>query len=126
MSAGKTILVIEDERSLNRALKSKLTHEGFDVLTAKNGEDGINVALDAKPDLILLDIVMPVMDGMTMLNELRQDTWGKDVPVIMLTNLNSRDQVASALELDTYDYFVKADCKLEEVVAKVKERLNIS
>lgn len=122
----KIILIVEDETSLRNALRDKLTREGFTILEAKNGEKGMEVALRERPDLILLDLIMPKMDGMTMLRKLRaENKWGKHVPVIILTNLTSADEQRNRdiTELEPSYYFVKADLTLEDVVAKVRERL---
>jgi len=78
-----------------------------------------------KPDLILLDIILPKMDGMTVLKKLREDDRGKDVPVILLTNLDYSVGVAKAMESGAYDYLVKVDWTLEEVVEKVRKRLQV-
>lgn len=122
----KKILVIEDEAPLSQVLIDKLTSVGFSVLGAKNGEEGLALALKEHPDLILLDIIMPVMDGMTMLYELRKDSWGNSVPVILLTNLSDAERVAEALKLKVYDFLVKSDWKLEDLVIKVKEKFSLS
>ena len=119
---GKTILIVEDEVSLLNALRDKLTRENFAVLEAKNGEEGLEIALREHPDLILLDLIMPVMDGMTMLKKLRHDSWGTKVSVIILTNLS--DAEGSLMRsIGSLDYIVKSNWKLEDVVAKVRERL---
>lgn len=118
MKNKKTILIVEDEVSMLNALRDKLTREDFFVLEAKNGKEGLEVALLEHPDLILLDVVMPIMDGMTMLKNLREDEWGKDAKVIILTNLSD-----VAVAHRSYDYLVKSDWKIEDVVAKVHERL---
>jgi DNA-binding response OmpR family regulator len=118
-----TILIVDDEVSLRNALSDKLIHEGFVVLEAKNGEEGLEIALNNHPDLILLDIVMPVIDGVTMLKNLRENEWGRDVKVIMLTNLDGNEKVADAIAWGTQDYLVKSDWKLEDVVAKIRKRL---
>ena len=123
MTKNKKILIVEDEPSLRKALMIKLVEEGFAVLEAVNGADGLAVALREHPDMILLDIVMPVMDGMTMLAKLRGDPWGKDAKVIVLTNLSDTEKVSAAMTKGTFDYLVKADWKLEDVVRKVRERL---
>ena len=123
MENKKTILVVEDEISLLNALCDKLTRENFAVLEAKNGEEGLEVALREHPDLILLDIIMPVMDGITMLKKLREDAWGKNAKVIILTNLSDNEKMAEALEQKSHEYLVKSDWKIEDVVAKVRERL---
>jgi DNA-binding response OmpR family regulator len=118
------ILVVEDDASLAKALGLKFTHEQFDVLTAKDGKEGLKMALEYHPDIILLDIVMPILDGMTMLKRLRQDTaWGKDAKVILLTNLSDAGNVAGALEHSVRDYLVKSQWKIADVVKKVRERL---
>ena len=78
------------------------------------------------PDIILLDIIMPIMDGMTMLQKLRQDAWGKNALVLVLTNLNDVTQVSRALELKSFDYLVKTDWSMTDVVQRVKERLHRS
>lgn len=119
----KKILIVEDELVLLQALTEKLKKEEFEVLQAKNGEEGLQQALNLHPDLILLDVIMPVMDGMTMLSKLRSDDWGKDVPVIVLTNLSDEYKVAECLQQGVYDYLVKSGWTLEDLVKKVKERL---
>lgn len=122
-SEQKTILIVEDEVSLRLALKTKLLKEGFDVLDAADGEEGLQIALEDHPDLILLDIIMPVMDGMTMLGKLREDAWGKDARVIMLTNLTDEERALDAREHGTFDYLIKSDWKIEDLVKKIQERL---
>jgi len=122
-SVGKKILVVEDDSSLRKALSEKLVREKFIVCEAENGEDGLEVALREHPDLMLLDIVMPRMDGLTMLSRLRKDARGKGVKVIMLTNLSDGESVLKSLDEAAYDYLVKADWKLEDIVKKIRERL---
>lgn len=119
----KKILIVEDEQTLSKALAFKLTSEGFKVLQARDGEEGLESALRNKPDLILLDIIMPKMDGLTMLNKLREDEWGKDVPIFMLTNLSNAEDVDKATKKGVYDYLIKSNWKLGEIVAKIKEEL---
>lgn len=119
----KTILIVEDDIDLLAVLVKKFQMEKFQVLQAPDGKLGLEEAVKHKPDLILLDIIMPVMDGMTMLKKLREDAWGKDVPVIMLTNLSDENKVAEALQGKVYDYLVKSDWNLDDVVKKVRERL---
>ncbi len=121
-----TILIVEDEVSMLTALRDKFSREGFVVLQAKDGQEGLDSALTNHPDLILLDIIMPIMDGMTMLDKLRQDPWGKSVPVILLTNLSEVDEVAASLRQGVYDYLVKSDWKLADIVNKVKHKLGVT
>lgn len=122
---SKKILIVEDEQDILQTLVNNFTHEGFDVLEAKNGEEGLKLAFKEHPDLILLDIIMPVMDGMTMMKKLREDKWGQDVPVIMLTNLSDVERVSKAVESGVYEYLVKSDWKIEDIVKKVKKKLGV-
>ena len=125
MAEQKKILIIEDEKPLLQALVEKFGREGFKVLEASNGEDGLAVALKEHPDIILLDIVMPKMDGMTVLKKLREDEWGKKAPVILLTNLSATGAniIEGIVENEPSYYLVKSDWKIEDVVAKVRETL---
>jgi CheY-like chemotaxis protein len=122
---NKTILIVEDEIPLLKALSQKLTSEGFTVLEAKDGVEGLNSALSNHPDLILSDIVMPNMDGLTMLQKLREDQWGQTAQIILLTNLNDTKDVDTAVQNQVFDYLVKNDWKLKDVVDKIKIKLNI-
>lgn len=121
----KKILIVEDEASLLTVLADKFTKEGFIVQRARDGREGMRCAYANCPDLILLDIVMPVMDGLTMLAELRKSPWGKDIPVILLTNLSEPEKVDESLRQGVYDYLIKSDWKLEDIVKKVKEKLGM-
>lgn len=120
----KTILVVEDEEPLQLVLKDVLTVEGYTVLTAKNGLEGLELANKEHPHLILLDILMPKMGGLEMLKKLREDeAWGKHVPVIVLTNLSDNEDVAKAMEGDVFEYFVKTDIKIDEVIKRIRQKL---
>lgn len=120
---NKKILIVEDDHALRAALRDKLARERFSVLEAKDGEEGLKVALDEQPDLILSDIVMPKMDGLTMISRLREDAWGKTAHVIMLTNLSDGESVSASLENAAFDYLVKSDWKLEDIVEKIRNQL---
>ncbi|MFC1687347.1 two-component system response regulator [Patescibacteria group bacterium] len=120
----KKILIIEDEKALIKALADTFKKEEYEVLQARNGEDGLAIALDKRPDIILLDIIMPVMDGITMLKKLREDPWGSEAKVMILSNLSSDQKVDDAIENRAYDFLVKTDWTLAELVKKVKERLS--
>jgi len=126
-SKTKRILVVEDEQDLLQALVDKFTREGFEMLEAKNGEAGLDLALKEHPDLILLDIIMPIMDGMTMMKKLREDGWGKNVPIILLTNLSATDAeiIQGVVENEPFYYLIKSDWKIKDVVGKVRETLGL-
>jgi two-component system alkaline phosphatase synthesis response regulator PhoP len=117
------VLIVEDEDFLIEALEDRFLVEGFAVLKAMDGKEGLQSALENKPDIILLDIVMPVMDGVTMLHLLREKEEGKNIPVIFLTNLSSAESIYGPLSDMSSGYLVKANWKLDDVVKKVKEVL---
>ena len=121
----KKILIIEDEAMTLSALKEKFMDEGFYVAVAKNGEEGLEEAFLEKPDLILLDIIMPKMDGITMLKKLQNDERGKKIPVIILTNLSDPDSVYDSIDNGAYNYLVKTDWSMEDVVKKVRGKLGM-
>lgn len=125
----KIILIIEDEVPQLKILTDLFTREGFLVLQAKNGEAGLKMALEEQPDVVLLDILMPVMDGMTLLKKLRlENAWGKSVPIILLTNVNPESEKINQIiaESEPSYYLVKSDISLSELVEKVKEVLHES
>lgn len=119
----KKILIVEDEVPLLKLLEEKFSSDGFETYSAKNGDEGLALALEKHPDLILCDIMMPKMDGITMCTILRKDAWGKTVKFIFLTNLDDKTKVTEAIDTEVFDYIVKSDWKLEDVVRKVKEVL---
>lgn len=119
----KKILIIEDEKVLLELLSDKFQDCGFIVNCAQSAEAGIRLALKNHPDLILLDIILPKMDGLTMLRKLRQDSWGKEVPIIILSNLGDQNKVMEAMKVGVYDFLVKSNVKLSEVVEQVREVL---
>lgn len=119
----KTVLIVEDEADLREAVTTALTYEGFTVLSAPDGEAGLAVALKEKPNLILLDITMPKMDGLEVLRALRADEWGKDVQVVVMTASDDLGKVAEVVEAGGNEYIVKTDISLAGIVLKVKEKL---
>lgn len=123
MKPTRKILIVEDEISLLNILTDKLTKEGYNVIKAIDGKEGLKLALSELPDLILLDINMPVMDGITMLKLLRKEDAGKKIEVVMLTNFSEYKLLAEAMELGSHDYLVKSDWKLEDVVKLIHDKL---
>ncbi len=123
-TTNKKILIVEDDQPIFYSLNKKFELiQGVKVLGAADGQEGLSVALKEKPDLILLDIILPKMNGVEMLKKLRQDNWGKDIQVIVLSNLSNLDKEHEAKALGVKDYIVKADWKIEDVVKLVKEKL---
>lgn len=120
---AKKILIVEDDPVLLKTLQEFLVAEKFEVLCAPDGEEGVRMAKNEKPDLILLDIILPKKDGYEALKEIKADKNIKEIPVILLTNLGGIHDVEKALDLGATTYLIKSDYKLEEVVKKVKETL---
>ena len=117
------ILFVEDEPMLQKELAEILNQEKFKTLSAFDGEEGLKVAQVEKPDLILLDLILPKKDGFEVLKELKAGKKTKDIPVIVLTNLEGVGDIEKALELGATTYLVKANYKLEDVIGKIKELL---
>lgn len=121
------ILFIEDDESLIATCKAKFEEEGFTLSVEKDGEEGLKNALTYHPDLILLDIKIPKMDGMTVMNKLREDKWGSKVPIIILTNFDIKDErIQEVVANHPAYYLLKADTTLEETVDRVREVLETS
>lgn len=116
----KKILFIEDEAALQEAFGSFLTQAGYKVINALDGEIGARLAKTEKPDLILLDIILPKMNGFEVLKELGSDDSTKNIPVIILTNMENVDDINRAIELGAKTYLVKTEYELEEVIDKIK------
>ncbi len=120
---AKKILFVEDEPSLQKAISEVLVQEGFKVIAASDGEEGLKIAKEENPDLILLDLILPKKDGFEVLKELKADEKMKDIPVIVLTNLEGIGDVEKALSLGAKTYLVKANYELEDVLKLVKDHL---
>ncbi|HTW96713.1 MAG TPA: response regulator [Candidatus Methylomirabilis sp.] len=122
----KKILIAEDDLMLLDIMAERLSQENFEVIKAKDGEEALALALKLRPDLILLDILMPKMDGVTMLKKLREDKKSLATPVIILTNVGYGQQIEEALKHGVQDFLVKTNWKLEDVVEKIKQKLAIN
>lgn len=119
----KKILLIEDEAALQETLGRVLKKEGYEVVAALDGEIGLKLAKSQKLDLILLDLILPKIDGFELLGKLKENSETKDIPIIILTNLERMEDVGKAMELGAKTYLVKANYTLKEVVEKVKKAL---
>lgn len=122
----KTILIIEDEPTLQKMMSVALTQEGYEVKNALDGEIGLKLAKEIKPDLILLDLILPKIDGFEALEELKNNDLTKDIPIIVLTNLESTQEIERALVMGATTYLVKANYDLKDIVQKIKESLKQS
>jgi DNA-binding response OmpR family regulator len=119
----KKILFIEDESALHKTLGDTLRKEGYKMISALDGEIGLRLAKSEKPDLILLDLILPKMDGFEVLKALKEDEETKDIPVIVLTNLEEIENVEKVLSLGATTYLLKANYSLEDILEKIKAAL---
>lgn len=119
------IAIIEDDAVISQMYRMKFEADGFDVGVAGNGQDGVQLVKEFQPDLILLDMQMPVMDGSEALEAIRKEDWGKTVPVIVLTNLGEEEAPKNLRSLGIHSYIVKADLTPRQVAERVKAALNL-
>lgn len=119
----KKILFIEDESALQKTFGEILKQEGYEKIAALDGETGLRLAKTEKPDLVLLDLILPKVYGLDVLKKLKENKETKDIPVIVLTNLEGMGDIDKSLELGATTYLVKAQYSLEEVVEKIKKAL---
>lgn len=124
-SNGKKVLIVDDDAFLGGIYATKLEIEGFAVVSARDGEEGLRAALKEMPDLILLDVLMPKLDGFEVLKRLKSDPTTKAIPVIMLTNLGQKEDVEKGLAEGAEDYLIKAHFVPSEAVVKIKKVLKM-
>ena len=117
------ILMIEDDTFMRKIYRNELIKEGFDYVEAINGAEGMNKVLFDKPDLVLLDIVMPIKNGFEVLREMKEKNETKDIPVVILSNLGSETNIKTGLDGGAEAYFVKTKAKVVDVISKIKEIL---
>ena len=117
------IAIVEDDQTISQMYRLKFESENFDVDTAENGMLGLKLAEKMKPDMILLDLMMPQMNGDEMLTAMRKTKWGKDIPVIILTNVGETEIPKSIMDLGVKKVILKADMTPKQVVDLVKQQL---
>ena len=119
----KKIAIIEDDQAISQMYRMKFENEGYDVETAENGKIGLELIEKMRPDMILLDIMMPIMNGDEMLAELRKESWGKNIKVMVLTNIGEQELPKSLTSLGVLDIILKAELTPRQVADKVKVEL---
>lgn len=117
------VLIAEDEEALHTVVEEELKSQKFDVKVAKNGEEAMKLAKAFRPDVILLDLIMPKKGGMEVLKELKKSDNLKDIPVVVLSNLAEDDNIKEALKMGASDYFVKTQHSIYEVIEKLQKYL---
>lgn len=120
---AKKILIIEDDKFLRELIARKLLDEGFEIVEAVDGEEGIKMIKESGPDLVLLDLILPSIDGFEVLAQVKEDTSITPVPIIILSNLGQKEEVEKGLELGAVDYLIKAHFTPGEIVEKIKNIL---
>lgn len=121
---AKKVAIIEDDIAIVQMYRMKFQAEGYDVQTASDGKAGLELVKTFKPDVVLLDLMMPEMGGAEMLGKLRSEPWGKKVKVVILTNLGESEAPASLKSHGVEDFIVKADMTPKEVAQRIKAVLN--
>jgi len=120
---AKKILIVEDDKFLRELISQKLVREGYDIAEAIDGEKGIKAAREEKPDLILLDLILPGIDGFEVLTKIKEDPKVAQIPVIILSNLGQKDDIERGLKMGAIDYLIKAHFTPGEIIEKVKTSL---
>ena len=115
-----TILVAEDDSLYAKVYQNKLAKEGYEVVLAANGKEAVEKAKQVKPDLILMDLIMPEMDGFTALQKIKTDPSTKGLKIVVMSNLGQDSDIQRAKDLGAEEYFVKANISIQELVDKVK------
>lgn len=120
---GKKIVIVEDDKFLRDVISQKLSKEGFLVQAAENGEDGVKLIFGVTPDIILLDIILPGIDGFEVLERIKKDEKTKNIPVLMLSNLSQKADIDRAKMLGAEDFMIKSNFTPSEISARLKEIL---
>lgn len=121
MKKRKKILVVEDETAFLYALQSKLSIKGFEVLTSTTAEEAVKILNKSKIDLVILDIMLPKMDGIDLLRNLKNNEKTKDIPAVIVSNLSDKENIDSGIKLGVKDYLVKSEYNLDGIVGKIEE-----
>jgi DNA-binding response OmpR family regulator len=122
---NKKILIVEDEKAIINGISDLFAHEGFEVLKAGNGQEGLDLALSDHPDMILLDVLMPDTDGFFLLENLRKDDWGKSAKVLMWSNSRGVETIERTKKLGVLDFLIKSDWEYRDIVKKIRGFLGL-
>lgn len=120
----KTVLIVEDEETLARVLEDNLRAEKYDVIVARNGEEAILRIMEKKPNLVLLDILMPKQNGFNVLGKMKMSPEWSNIPIIILSNLGEFTDLNRAKEMGADDYLVKSHHSMDEIIKKIKTYLD--
>ena len=123
MASNKIVMVVEDDPFLAQLLSNRLGREGLTVVRAGDGEEALNLLKGAKPDLILLDLILPKRSGFEVMEEIQKNSLLSKVPIVIISNLGQDDDIARGKQLGAIEYYVKAKISIEDLVTKVQELL---
>ncbi len=119
VSLKNKVLLVEDDTAIRNMLEEKFSKDNFIVLVAGNGEEGLKISVKERPDIIVLDVIMPKMNGLEMLSSLRKYSWGKTVPVLLLSNDDDPVHIRETLMNNASDYLIKSDWSIEDIIKRV-------
>ena len=117
---AKKILIVEDDKFLRELISQKLLKEGFDIAEAVDGEEGVKKVKEEKPDLVLLDLILPGADGFEVLSKIKEDPTTAQTPVIILSNLGQKEDIERGLKMGAVDYLIKAHFTPGEIIDKIR------
>ncbi|MBP7822390.1 MAG: response regulator [Candidatus Moranbacteria bacterium] len=123
MSEEKYVLIIEDDSFYSNVYKTKIEKEGLSAVLASDGEEALKIAMEKKPALVILDLVMPGKDGFQTLTEMSSDPNLKDIPVVVLSNLSQEEDIKYVMDLGAKEYIIKANIPINELIQKIKKYL---
>ena len=118
-----SVLIVEDEESMLKILNEEFKDAGFETHSARDGQEGLEMALEKHPDAILLDILMPRMDGLAMLKKLRENDWGKNAMVFLLTNLSDIEKISEGVKAGVSGFLIKSEWQIGQIIEKVKAEI---
>jgi len=122
-SAQKRILIVEDDLQISKVYEIQLQREGFSTVLARNGEEAVELFSAQKPDLIILDLMIPKRDGFSVLKEIRENSKNSTLPILIISNLGQNDDKKRAMDLGATEYLIKIDHPIQEIIDKVKKYL---
>ena len=117
----KKILIIEDDKFLRELISQKILKEGYEIVEAVDGEKGLESVKSEKPDLVLLDLILPGIDGFEVLDRIKSDPEVSEIPVIILSNLGQKDDIEKGLKMGAIDFLIKAHFTPAEIIGKIKD-----
>ena len=123
MATANKILLVEDDKFISRAYKDGIERAGFVITVASDGRESMKIMQAENPDLVLLDLVLPMKNGFEVLSEMKMDEKLKDIPVIILSNLGQESDIQKGKDLGAVDYLIKSNFTMKQVILKIKEHL---